>query len=101
MKKSIWENAKKYILPYDGGASQIHILSIPKVEIIHFFQVIAKNVHNAEVTLLSSELLEKNILFTDLTNFHDLSKKIQIGQTTIRAEIFNGSEITFDFWAEK
>ena len=42
MNQSDWENVKRLMLPYDGGASQIHLLSLPKSDIEHVFLEISR-----------------------------------------------------------
>jgi hypothetical protein len=101
MNQIIWEKAKKYILPYNGGASQIHILAIPKTNIKHICNVIRKSVNNPKLYLLSSEPLNEDIELDDAINASDIMKKMQYGQSAIKAKIFKSAEITFDIWFEK
>ena len=60
MNQSEWEKAKPYMLPYDGGASQIHLLSIDIKDITHTLEVIGTNVSEPKVGLISSTPLEKS-----------------------------------------
>ena len=88
MNNSEWKIAKQYMLPYEGGATQIHLLSIPKERIEFALEVIETNVSNAKVRVVSSEPLEDSINLSKI-----IKEKIKIidfiqGQSTITAEIF-------------
>ena len=101
MNQSDWENAKKAMLLYDGGASQIHLLSLPKSDIAHVFWVISKSIINPVVTLIANVPLETNIALSEFVCDKVKISQFEIGQSTITAKIFESADITFDLWSEK
>ena len=89
------------MLPYDGGASQIHLLSLPKSDLEHVFLVISRFIIDPVVTLIANVPLETNIALSEIVCDKMQIKKFEIGQSTISARIFEAADITFDLWSEK
>ncbi len=101
MNQSAWKQAKQFMLPYDCGASQVHLLSIPKKYVAHALEVIDKNVLEPKVGLISSEPLEKSIILSEVIHNEELVTKFSQGQSTVSTLLFDTADVTFDFWAEE
>lgn len=101
MTKPDWNQAKKYMLPYEGGASQIHILKLPKASIRNILSVISKRLKEPAVSLISNQPLDTNIDLYKCIHDKALIEKFLLGQSTISAKIFDTADITFDVWVEK
>ena len=101
MNQSEWEKAKLFMLPYDGGASQVHLLSISKEDITHALNVIQKNVSDPKVGLLSGEPLDKSITLSEVILNKSLTAKFLHGQSTISTKLFDRADVAFDIWAEE
>lgn len=101
MNQSDWENAKKLMLPYDGGASQIHLLSLKKSDIEHVLRVISESIIDPVVTLIANVPLETNIALSEFVSEKMQVNQFEIGQSTISARIFETADIKFDLWSEE
>lgn len=101
MNQSEWGKAKQFMLPYDGGASQVHLLSIRKEDISHALEVIQKNVSEPKVGLLSSEPLDKSLTLSEVLLNETLVAKFLRGQSTVSTKLFDRADVTFDIWAEE
>ncbi len=100
MNISEWQKTKKYMLPYDGGASQIHLLSIPKGNIQRILSIISSSVNKPVISLISNEPLSENISLIEEIMDKVFLEKFNYGQSTISASIFDIANITFELWAE-
>lgn len=101
MNQSDWENARKLMLPYDGGASQIYLLSLPKSDMEHVFLVISRSIVDPIVTQIANVTLEKNLALSEVVCDKMQINKFETGQSTISARIFETANVTFDLWSEK
>ena len=100
MNQATWETVRELMLPYDGGASQIHVLGIAKSEITHTLSSIEKGTTDPIVTLLANKVLDYNINLKDLHADVISFSKVTDGQTTIRTILFQTAVVTFDIWGE-
>ena len=64
MNSIVWNKAKNYILPFEGGASQIHLIDICKYDLEYVLNIILNKLKLAKLTLLKCNPV--NILFNVL-----------------------------------
>ena len=100
MSVSNWELAKKLMLPFDGGASQIHILGLAKSQLDHALDSIKGGTSDSKITLLANKVLDSSIALEDLCSNNKLVTKIADGQSTIITSLFEYAVVTFDIWGE-
>jgi len=100
MNFATWETAKKLMLPFDGGASQIHMLGLSKSEFSHALNSIDSGTTESKVTLLANSVMEPCISLKDLNSNIDLFNKVVEGHSTISTALFETAIVTFDFWSE-
>ncbi len=100
MDLSIWKKAKDLMLPFDGGATQIHVLGISKSNVMEALDVIERSTENPRCSLLASKVLDCSIALRDLYSDVGSRAKVTEGQSTITATIFESADVTFDFWGE-
>ena len=93
-----WNNAKARMLPFEGLASQIHILDVPKLKLNHVLRTIACETSDAKVSVLAGEILDKSIELSIFCKELDQCSRVADNQTTINSRMFNESNVTFDFW---
>ena len=101
MDQAIWKKVKKFLLPYEGTASQIYLLSIPLKEIAHTLQILGQKLQDPVLSKPSGDSpqvemslydAQQNNLFID--RFFDEPWKVS-------ATIFGSADITFDCWLDE
>ena len=96
-----WALCKKVFLPYDGMASQIHILDISKTKIEKVLNIMNKTVQNPVVGLVPTGPVDPSWRLEELIVSPQQISQIPTGQTTISSRFLDTVELTFDIWAEK
>jgi hypothetical protein len=96
-----WNAAKPFLLPYEGGCSQIVILGLLKSDIQTILRVISNKVQNLAIAILAGEPLEPNIPLPDAYGNKALMSQVATRQLNISAMMFDNADITFDFQFEK
>ena len=97
MKTEFWKKARDLMLPYDGGATQIHVLSLPAESIIDVVDVILSSVTNPKVSLASNGVPDGVLPLKDVRRDDLVSEILLPGQSTITSKIFGDADLTFDF----
>jgi len=101
MNQLDWMKAKLLMLPFDGGATQVYLLSLSKDDLAHVLKVIAKKVSEPRVKVISSDLLDRSIGLSEILQNKAMIPEMAKGQSTIATKMFNVADVTFDIWSEE
>ncbi len=101
MDQAIWKKVKKFLLPYEGMASQIYLLAIPQHEIGPILQIVEQEVTGAVISKVSAEPLQAQMPLADVLHNNDFSDRFFAEPWKISAKILKTADIVFDFWPDK
>ena len=97
-----WNNAKARMLPFEGLASQIHILDVPKLKLNHVLRTIACETSDAKVSVLAGEILDKSIELSIFCKELDQCSRVADKPKTDKGTPRNdpGHDVRFEYSAE-
>lgn len=101
MTNDLWSKAKKYLLPYDGGASQIHMLGLENKRVANILDVSARYLADPGITMVAGTSQEPAAELEHFIENKDRVRDILPGRSIISGKIFeNRADITLDMWSE-
>jgi len=101
--KLLWPSVKPILLPYDGMASQLYVLDVPRAELERVLDHFCRNACSAVIVTLNGFTFEpaEQVPCDIVSRAELLRTRNQSSQSIVRGKFIGGRTIQFWIWPDK